>query len=165
MVLMRAEVFFVRRTGTVFAEPTGGTSEWIPCPDPQRWWAATAAASAAAERTEVRDDGRAYDVEIDVCSALPDHGSVGQVVRVLGRAPERIDHARTFPSDVDAVYEALARVPDSWLPYEVRVSEKPGSRLDAFVGTLFSVSPGDLRNALGEGWADLIRVEPWLRSQ
>lgn len=159
MGLMRAEVFFVRRTGTVIAEPTGGTPVWIPCPDPQRWWA------TAAQSTEVGDDGRAYVVEIDVCSAYADHGSIGQVVRVLGRAPERIDHARTFPSDADAVYEALARVPDSWLPYEVRVSEKSGSRLDAFVGTLLPVSPRELSDVLGEGWAHLIRVEPWLRPQ
>ena len=160
MVLMRAETFFVRRTGTVIAEPTGGTSECIPCPDPQRWWAAT-----AAQNTEVLVDGRAYVVEIEVCSAYPDHGSIGQVVRVLGPAPERPEETGTFPSDVDAVYDALARVPASWLPYEVRVCERPGSRLDAFVGTLLPVSPQELSDVLGLGWADLIRVEPWLRPQ
>ena len=156
---MRAEVFFVRRAGVVIAEPTGGTSRCVPCPDPQRWWADTAPGP------EIVVDGRSRGVEIEVHSAYPDHGSIGRVVRVLGRVPEPIDRGPTLPTDVDAVYDALGRVPDSWLPYEVRVGERSGSRLDAFVGTLLPVPPRELCDVLGTGWVDLILVEPWLRPQ
>jgi hypothetical protein len=74
--------------------------------------------------------------------------------------PSAVD--RRTSSDIVGLFDALDRVPESWLPYEVRVSDVPGSGLDAFVGTLLPVPTDEIRDVLGTGWCDLIRVEPWL---
>ncbi len=102
-------------------------------------------------------------MEIDALSSYPDHGSIGNVARVLGRSAGSNADDRPLPSDADAVFDCLDRVPDSWLPYEVRVGERPGPRWDAFVGTLLPVPEQELHTVLGDGWHDLVRVEPWLR--
>jgi hypothetical protein len=156
MVLMRADVFFVRRAGVVIAEPTGGTEVWVPCPDPQRWWA------EIAPGLHVEPSEHRWLVEIEAIASYPDYGSIGRVVRVLGRSTDASYRKEGGSSDTDAVFDCLERVPDSWLPYEERVSELPGPRWDAFVGTLLPVPRQELHDVLGEGWADLIRVEPWL---
>jgi hypothetical protein len=155
-VVMRADVFFVRRAGVVIAEPTGGTEVWIPCPDPHRWWAEI----APGLHIEPAEHRRL--VEVEAMTAYPDHGNVGRVVRVLDRPADSNAGPRRLPSDLDAVSNCLDRVPESWLPYEGRESERPGPRWDAFVGTLLPVPRQELHDVLGEGWDELIRVEPWL---
>ncbi|WIB16643.1 hypothetical protein DEJ34_05815 [Curtobacterium sp. MCPF17_050] len=156
MVLMRAEAFFVRRAGVVVAEPTGGVDRWQPSADPQRWWAEIDPDMAAVTAEHRRL------VEIEVPDAFPDHGRIGRVIRDAGRAAPRDDADRRRSSDIDGLFDSLDRVPESWLPYEVRVSEVPGSGLDAFVGTLLPVPTYEIRDVLGTGWCDVIRVEPWL---
>ena len=154
---MLAEVFFVRRRGKSFAEPTGGAERYEPCADPPCWWAETS------PDLEVTDADQRHLVQIDAVNAYPNHGSIGKVIRVHGLAGTSNADQRELPSDLDAVSDCLDRVPESWLLYEVRLSERPGQRWDAFVGTLLPVSPQELRDVLGEGWDELIRVEPWLR--
>jgi hypothetical protein len=156
MALMRAEAFFVRRAGVVVAEPTGGVRRWVPSPDPQRWWASVGA------DLEAEPADHSHLVEIEMASTHPDHGSIGRVVRNLGRVAEQVARERRYPSDADAVFGCLDRVPESWLPYEVRVGERPGPSWDAFVGTLLPVPQQELRDVLGQDWEGLIRVEPWL---
>jgi hypothetical protein len=156
VVLMRAEAFFVRRAGVVVAEPTGGVDRWQPSADPQRWWAEIDPDMAAGTA-----DHR-HVVEIEVPDTFPDHGRIGRVIHDAGRAAPLAAAERSRSSDIDGLFDALDRVPDSWLPYEVRVSELPGSGLDAFVGTLLPVPTHEIRDVLGMGWCDLIRVEPWL---
>jgi hypothetical protein len=156
---MRAEVFFVRRAGAVIAEPTGGTSRYVPCSDPQRWWAETAPGPYAT------DGDRPHLVEIETVQRFPDHGSIGRVVRPLGLVLGEPPRGSGRSSDADAVFDCLRRVPESWLPYEVRVHETPGTQIDAFVGTLLPVLPKELRNVLGPRWQDLVRVESWLRPE
>ena len=102
-------------------------------------------------------------MQIDAVNAYPNHGSVGKVIRVHGLAGTSNADQRELPSDLDSVSDCLDRVPESWLLYEVRLSERPGQRWDACVGTLLPVPPQELRDVLGEGWDELIRVEPWLR--
>jgi hypothetical protein len=156
MALMRAEVFFVCRAGEVIAEPTGGARRWVPSPDPQRWWA------SVDPDLEAEPADHSHLVEIEMASTPPDHGSIGRVVRILGRVAEQVARERRYPSDADAVFGCLDRVPESWLPYEVRVGERPGPSWDAFVGTLLPVPQQELRDVLGPDWDHLIRIEPWL---
>jgi hypothetical protein len=154
---MLAEVFFVRRSGGLFAEPTGGAERYVPCADPQCWWAETR------PDLEVTAADERHLVQIDAANAYPDHGSIGKVMQVHGCVGKSNADQRELPSDLDAVSDCLARVPESWLPYEVRLSERPGRRWDAFVGTLLPVPSRELSAVLGEGWDELIRIEPWLR--
>lgn len=153
---MRAEAFFVRRGGVIVAEPTGGVDRWQPSADPQRWWAEidTDMAAVAADHRRL--------VEIEMPDTFPDHGRIGRVIRDAGWAAPLAAVERRRSSDIDGLFDSLDRVPESWLPYEVRVSEVPGSGLDAFVGTLLPVPSNEIRDVLGTGWCDLIRVEPWL---
>jgi hypothetical protein len=156
---MHAEVFFVRRAAVVIAEPTGGTCRYVPCPDPQRWWAETEPG------VDATDGNRPHLVEIDSVQCFPDHGSIGRLVRSFGLVVGEPLHEPGRSSDADAVFECLRRVPESWLPYEVWVHETPGAWIDAFVGTLLPVPPQELRDVLGPRWQDLVRVESWLRPE
>jgi len=97
-----------------------------------------------------------------MASTHPDHGSIGRVARNLGRVAEQVARERRYPPDVDAVLGGRNRVPESWLPYEVRVGERPGPCGDVFVGMLLPLPQQELRDLLGQDRDDLIRVEPWL---
>jgi hypothetical protein len=156
VALMRADVFLVRRAGIVVAEPTAGADRYLLSPDPQRWWA-----DVDPQVTAVAADDR-HTVVVEVVEAFPEHGRIGRVVRSLGRAapPAASERSRSF--DIDEVFDCLDRIPDAWLPYEVRVAEVPGAGLDAFVGTLLPVPTHEICEVLGTRWRDVVRVEPWL---